>query len=46
MRFLNYILSRPENEKASMIIPIGFPGDNTKIPVLSKKNWEEITEIV
>ena len=35
--FLENILKRPKNEKAYLLIPIGFPAKDAHVPVLDKK---------
>ncbi|MBZ0179802.1 MAG: nitroreductase family protein [Melioribacteraceae bacterium] len=46
MNFLNTILNRPENEKPFLIIAAGYPADDTKVPDIKKKSFEEITTFV
>ena len=41
MKFLNKILNRPLNESAYLIIAIGYPENNTTVPVISKKKISE-----
>ena len=41
MKFLNKILNRPLNESAYLIIAVGYPGNNTTVPVISKKKISE-----
>ena len=36
MRFLNEMLRRPASEKPTMIIAVGHPADNAKVPVVAK----------
>lgn len=43
--FLNELLYRPENERAVMILPIGFPKKDTKIPEKERKSFERIVNI-
>lgn len=45
MRFLSKILKRPPNEKPYLLIPVGYPEDGAEIPVLTKKNFEEVAEV-
>lgn len=45
MNFLEKALKRPENEKAFLLIPIGYPADNVMVPYLERKNQKEILEI-
>ena len=37
MNFLNKILKRPINEKAFILLVVGFPKDNCEIPTFAKK---------
>ena len=37
MGFLADALGRPDNERAFLNIPIGFPADGVEVPVLSRK---------
>ena len=46
MNFLGEILNRPPNEKASLLIPVGYPAADTKVPDLIKKQLEEVSTIV
>ena len=41
MNFLSEILGRPKNEKAFLLLPVGYPAENTKVPGLKKKSKEE-----
>jgi nitroreductase len=43
MAFLSKILDRPINEKAFLLIPVGYPADNCKVPVLERKNLDEVS---
>jgi len=45
MGFLNQILRRPKNEKPYLIIPVGYPAPEAKVPNLRKKSLEEIMEV-
>ena len=42
MGFLEKILKRPKNEKAFLLIPIGYPDENARVPRLTKKPYKEI----
>lgn len=42
MKFLGEILERPENERATMILAVGYPAENAKVPDISKKSLDEI----
>ena len=46
MGFLEKILKRPENEKAVLLIPIGYPAENAKVPELKKKSFQEVATII
>jgi nitroreductase len=45
MNFLNKILLRPINEKPFLLLVVGFPEKNTKVPIFAKKKkkLDEIT---
>ena len=45
MAFLNEILKRPLNEKPVLLIPVGYPSQETKIPNLKKKTFAEVSTI-
>lgn len=42
MNFLSELLERPENEKPFLLIPIGYPADNAKVPRLERKGLSEV----
>ena len=42
MKFLAEILERPENERAYLNIPFGFPSDNCEVPNLNRKPITDI----
>ena len=44
MNFLGKILDRPENEKAYLLIPVGYPSDNAEVPNIKKKPFSEISK--
>ena len=46
MGFLEKILKRPENEKAVLLIPVGYPAENAKVPALKKKPFQEVATII
>ncbi|MEZ5347184.1 MAG: nitroreductase family protein [Pyrinomonadaceae bacterium] len=46
MKFLQEILGRPKNEVPFVLIPVGYPAENAKVPNLKRKTLEEIMEIV
>ncbi len=42
MGFLAEILKRPPNERAYVVIPVGYPAEDAQVPVISKKALDEI----
>jgi iodotyrosine deiodinase len=44
MNFLTKILNRPENERPFLLIPVGYPADETFVPHLTRKALEEIAQ--
>ena len=46
MGFLEGILNRPKNEKAFLLIPIGFPSENAEVPVLNKKPYNSVVKVL
>jgi len=42
MGFLERILERPENERAYLLIPVGYPADDCTVPDITKKTLDEI----
>ena len=42
MNFLEKILNRPDNERAYLLIPVGYPAENAMIPEIQKKSAEEV----
>jgi len=44
MGFLNEVLDRPKNERAYLLIPVGYPGEGCEVPAhaLEKKPLDEI----
>jgi iodotyrosine deiodinase len=43
MGFLNEICARPANEKPYVLLVAGYPADNCKVPVITKKKLEEVS---
>lgn len=46
MKFLNGILNRPSNERPFLILVVGYPADDAKVPVIAKKPLDEIAVFV
>ncbi len=42
MSFLSEILGRPPNERAVVVIPVGYPADEAQVPVITKKPLDEV----
>ena len=42
MNFLHKVLNRPENERAFLLIPVGYPQENTKVPDIKRKGLNEV----
>ena len=42
MGFLGQILGRPANERPFLLIPVGYPAPDAKVPVLTKKALDEV----
>jgi len=42
MGFLEKVLDRPKNEKAYLLLPVGYPSKNCKVPNLKRKILKEI----
>jgi iodotyrosine deiodinase len=46
MGFLKEVLKRPKNEKPFLLLPVGYPAENAQVPIISKKNFEEVAKVV
>ncbi len=46
MGFLSKILSRAKNETPYLLIPVGYPDFDAKVPIISKKTFNEVCNIV
>lgn len=42
MNFLTQLLDRPANERAFLLIPVGYPAENAIVPTLERKPVEEV----
>lgn len=42
MRFLTELLGRPENERPFVLVPIGYPADDCRVPDLDRKRLDEV----
>jgi len=45
MNFLAEALNRPPNERAFLLIPVGYPADNAEVPDIKRKALNEILSI-
>lgn len=43
MNFLTKILNRPENERPFLLIPVGYPAEETFVPKLERKALQDIS---
>ena len=46
MGFLNEVLGRPENERAFLLLVVGYPADDARVPAITKKPLDEIATFV
>jgi nitroreductase len=42
MGFLRDILQRPDHEHAMLLMPVGYPDEDAKVPDISRKSLEEV----
>lgn len=42
MAFLSQLLGRPANEKAMLVMPVGYPAEGARVPDLARKTLDEI----
>ena len=42
LNFLTKILNRPKNERPFLLIPVGYPPENAKVPNLKRKSLDEV----
>jgi hypothetical protein len=46
MKFLQEILGRPKNEVPFVLIPVGYPAEDAKVPDIKRKALDEIMEVL
>jgi iodotyrosine deiodinase len=46
MGFLSELLQRPANERAYVVIPVGYPVEHAEVPVITKKSLDEVLIVV
>ncbi len=44
MGFLRDILGRPDHEHAMLLMPVGYPAEDAKVPDLKRKGLDEVSE--
>ena len=42
MKFLSELLGRPANERAFVMIPVGYPASDARVPLISRKSLADI----
>ena len=45
MRFLGRILGRPKNERPFLLIPVGYPAPDARVPDITKKSLGEVRQV-
>jgi len=45
MKFLSTILSRPQNEKPYLLMPVGYPAEDATVPNIERKKLDEIMDL-
>ncbi len=46
MKFLSEILGRPKNEKPFVLIPVGYPAEDVRVPDIERKPLDQIMQII
>jgi iodotyrosine deiodinase len=46
MNFLNRLLDRPQNERPYLLLVVGYPAEDARVPVISKKSLAEIATFI
>ena len=44
MGFLREILNRPDHEHAMLLLPVGFPSEEARVPDLVRKDLDEMSK--
>lgn len=42
MKFLADILNRPDNERPYLLLPVGYPADDCRVPDITRKSLDEV----
>lgn len=45
MNFLSTILQRPEEEKAFLLLPVGYPAEGATVPDITRKTADEVLKL-
>lgn len=46
MRFLNEILGRPASERPFLLLVVGYPGEDARVPAISRKSLDEFVSFI
>lgn len=46
MRFLNEILGRPASERPFLLLVVGYPGQDARVPAISRKSLDEFVSFI
>jgi iodotyrosine deiodinase len=46
MRFIQEILGCPKNEVPFVLIPVGYPASDARVPDIARKPLDEIMEVI
>ena len=46
MKFLNEILGRPKSERPFLLLVVGYPADDARVPDIGRKSLEEFTSFI
>lgn len=46
MKFLNQILGRPTSERPFLLLVVGYPADDARVPDIQRKSLEEFTSFI
>ena len=46
MKFLGELLGRPAHEEAMLVMPVGYPADEARVPDIHRKSLHEIAVFV
>jgi nitroreductase len=46
MKFLNEILGRPKSERPFLLLVVGYPADDARVPDISRKSLEEFASFI